>query len=134
MTRIGTGLGSKARSYGVSLTTTFRQLESARTDDSEVPRPGFNVDLAVNKVRTLDSAYTQGLLIQNTSTTATVYVAGIEYAGLVGTTVPAGVGAVAYNQTAFPIPPGKTVRIDCRDGTGLCLAASASISIDIFGN
>jgi hypothetical protein len=132
MTRIGTGLGSKARSYGVSLTTTFRQLESARTDDSIVPSPGFNVDLAVNKVRTLDSAYTQGILIQNTSTTATVYVAGIEYAGLVGTTIPG--GGVAYNQTAFPIPPGKTVRIDCRDGTGLCLAASASIAIDIFGN
>jgi hypothetical protein len=116
----------------VSLTTTFRQLESARTDDSIVPSPGFNVDLAVNKVRTLDSAYTQGILIQNTSTTATVYVAGIEYAGLVGTTIPG--GGVAYNQTAFPIPPGKTVRIDCRDGTGLCLAASASIAIDIFGN
>jgi len=132
MTRIGTGLGSKTRSYGVSLTTTFYQLESARTDDSIAPSPGFNVDLAVNKVRTLDSAYTQGLLIQNTSTTATVYVAGIEFAGLVGTTVPS--GGVAYNLTAFPIPPGKTVRVDVRDGTGICLAASAPINIDIFGN
>lgn len=132
--RIGTGLGSRTRAYAAQLDTTFRQLESAVADDgiSVIPAPGFVVNLASKKARTLDSAYAQGIQIENLSSTESVYIGGVEFSGLVATANP--VGGVAYNLTAFVIPPGRTESINCRDGSGIYIAASASITVRILGN
>lgn len=126
MTRIGTGLGSRTRTYLAQASSTFRQLESARTDDSTVPTPTSVVVLsATNHVRTLDSAYAQGLTIHNESTTATLYVGGIEYDGLACST--AVLPAVGTADTATIIQPGGRLKFDVRDGTGLCVGVLASV-------
>lgn len=132
MTRIGTGLGSRTRAYAAQVSTTFRQLESANPNGSVVPAPGIVVVLDTNPARTLDSAYTQGITIENMSASESIYVGGLEFAGLSATAAPG--GGVAYNLTAYVIPPNKTMSIDCRDGSGICLAASNTVTCRIFGN
>lgn len=134
MTRIGTGLNARVRTYLAQASTTFRQLESARTDDSTVPTPTSVVVLsATNHVRTLDSAYVQGLTIHNESTTATLYVGGIEYDGL--TCVLAVAPAVDTANTATVIPPGGRFKFDVRDGTGLCVGVVAGpLNFRVVGN
>ena len=91
MTRIGTGLSAKVRTYGVNTTSTvFRLLESAVPQGSQIVNDvsgvpiGTRVDLDSGPVRTLDSAYVQGVTIYNESTVAGefIYVAGAEYAGV----------------------------------------------------
>jgi hypothetical protein len=130
MTRIGTGLGAKVRTYTARVSPTFRQLESARTDDSVVPTPGTVVILsATNHVRTLDSAYTQGVLIRNPSSTVSVFVAGIE--GYDDQTC----ASPGLADTAWEIPPGQSQRFDVRDGTGLCIGVLAStLDVRVVGN
>jgi hypothetical protein len=134
MTRIGTGLGSRTRTYLARATTTFFQLESARTDDSTVPTPTSVVVLsATNHVRTLDSAYAQGLTIHNPSTTVSLYVGGIEYDGLA---CALGVSpAIDTADTATIIPPGGRLKFDVRDGTGLCVGVLAgTLDFRVVGN
>ena len=117
--RIGTGLGSKIRTYSATVGTTFRQLESARTDDSVVVTIGTPVVLsAAVRVRTLDSSYTQGITIRNPSATVSLFVAGLEYDTL---------ACDATNSlTAFEILPGVAAKFDVRDGTGLCVGVLAA--------
>lgn len=114
MTRIGTGLGAKVRTYTARATTTFFRLESAVTNQTTVPVPGSVVVLsATNAVQTLDSSYTQGILIRNPSSTLSLYVAGEAYIGLACDATNAA--------TAWEIPPNQSQRFDVRDGTGLCV-------------
>lgn len=135
MTRIGTGLGSRTRAYAAQLTTTFKQLESANPNGSVVPTPGFVVVLATNPARTLDSAYTQGIAIENLSQTESIYVGGPEFANLVATDTPASpAGGVTYSSTCWVIPPNKTMSFDVRDGSGIYIAASSTITCRVFGN
>ena len=127
MTRIGTGLSSKARTYSVlSTDTTFRQLESPIPQGSQVVNVssggvaiGTPVSLANGPVRTLDSSYVQGIIIYNEDLGATdfIYVAGIEYVGLT---------VAAAAATAFKILPGEALALDCRDASGICIAFSAA--------
>lgn len=132
MTRIGTGLGARTRVYAAQVSTTFRQLESANPNGSEVPRPGIIVVLDTNPARTLDSAYAQGIVIQNLSATETIYVGGQEFAGLLSTaTAP---GGTQYFLTSFYILPNQRMTIDVRDGTGIYLAATNTVTCRIFGN
>ena len=128
--RIGTGLSSKIRTYTARATTTFLQLESARPEDSAVPTPGSVFILsATNRVRTLDSAYVQGILIRNPSATASLFVAGVDgYVGLSCATP-------GRADTAFEILPGQTMRFDVRDGTGLCVGVTAgTVDFRVVGN
>lgn len=130
MTRIGTGLGSRTRVYAATVDGFFRQLESATTSGL-VPVPGSPVVLATNPARTLDSAYTQGLLIRNPDATASVYVGDASYAGVACTVSPGAAG------TAWEIPAGQTQRFDVRDGTGIYLAMVAgppAINVRVVGN
>ena len=114
MTRIGTGLGAKVRTYTAKATTTFFRLEAAVTNQTTVPAPGSVVTLsATNAVRTLDSSYTQGILIRNPSTTLSLFVGGEEYIGLACDATNAA--------TAWEIPPSQSQRFDVRDGSGLCV-------------
>ena len=128
MTRIGTGLGAKVRTYTARASTTFRRLESAVTDQTTAPVPGSVVVLsATNAVRTLDSSYTQGILIRNPSTTVALFVAGEEYVGLACDATNAA--------TAWEIPPSQSQRFDVRDGTGLCVGVlAATLDFRVVGN
>ena len=126
MTRIGTGLGSRIHTYAARVDTTFRQLENATTA-STVTVPGTVVVLSTLPARCLDSAYTQGILIRNPSTTASLYVGDQDYAG-----VPCNAGNAA---TAFEVPPGQAQRFDVRDGTGIYLGVLAStLDVKVAGN
>jgi hypothetical protein len=129
MTRIGTGLGAKVRTYTARASTTFRRLESAVTDQTTAPVPGSVVVLsATNAVRTLDSSYTQGILIRNPSTTVSLFVAGEEYVGTACATP-------GNADTAWEIPPSQSQRFDVRDGTGLCVGVlAATLDIRVVGN
>lgn len=123
MTRIGTGLSSKARSYAVlSTDTTFRQLESPIPEGSQVPVVGTPVNLANGPVRTLDSSYVQGIVIYNEDLGATdfIYVGGFDYNTSPAKTVATG------GSTAFKILPGEALAIDCRDASGIWIAFSAA--------
>lgn len=112
--RIGTGLGAKVRTYTAKATTTFFRLESAVTNQTTVPVPGTVVVLsATNAVQTLDSSYTQGILIRNPSATLSLYVGGEAYIGAACDATNAA--------TAWEIPPGQSQRFDVRDGTGICV-------------
>lgn len=126
--RVGTGLGSKIRTYAATVGTTFRQLESARTDDSVVVTIGTPVVLAAGvRVRTLDSSYTQGIIIRNPSTTVSLFIAGLEYDTLVCD--------ATSSLTAFEILPGVAQRFDVRDGTGLCVGVlAATLTFKVAGN
>jgi len=131
MTRIGTGLSSKTRAYTVSNDTTFRLLESAVPQGSQVPIIGTVSPLSAGPIQTLDSSYVQGLVIYNDSTVAGefMYVAGIEYNGKT-----LGAPDNAAN-TAFKVLPGEAIAIDCRDGSGICIAFSAGVrNARVFGN
>jgi hypothetical protein len=138
MTRIGTGLSSKTRTYAVVPTDTdFHQLESPIQQGSQVvnsPAPGdvpigTPVDLAAGPVRTLDSSYVQGLTIYNDTTTVGefLFVAGVDYDGQT-------LGAAS--PTAFKVMPGESIAIDCRDGSGIAIAFSSTVgrSARIIGN
>jgi len=126
MTRIGTGLGSRIHTYAARVDTTFRQLENATTA-STVTVPGTVVVLSTLPARCLDSAYTQGILIRNPSTTVSLYVGDQDYAGL---TCDASNAA-----TAFEVPPGQAQRFDVRDGTGIYLGVLAStLDVKVAGN
>lgn len=130
MTRIGTGLSSKTRTYSVVPTDTdFHQLESPLPNGSQVPVIGTPVDLATGPVRTLDSSYVQGITIYNDTTTVGefLFVAGVEYDGQT---------LAAASSTAFKVMPGESIAIDCRDGSGIAIAFSSTVgrSARIIGN
>lgn len=126
MTRIGTGLGSRIHTYVARVDTTFRQLENATTASTPTA-PGSVVVLSTLPARCLDSAYTQGILIRNPSTTASLFVGDQDYAGQ-----PCNAGNAA---TAWEVPPGQTQRFDVRDGTGLYLGVlSGTSDIRVVGN
>lgn len=126
MTRIGTGLGSRTHTYVARVDTTFRQLEIA-TNAGEPTAPGTVIVLSTNPARTLDSAYTQGILIRNPSTTVSLYVGDQDYAG-----VACNAGNAA---TAWEIPPSQSQRFDVRDGSGLYLGVlAATLDVRVVGN
>ena len=130
MSRIGTGLSSKIRCYVATTTTAFRQLESVVTQYSTVPAPGTVIVLSATlAVQTLDSSYVQGIVIRNPHPTISVYVGGAEYAGL---TVGQG---VLPEVTAWEIPAGSSQRFDCRDGSGIYIAAaSGAVDVKVVAN
>jgi hypothetical protein len=126
MTRIGTGLGSRTHTYAARVDTTFRQLENATTASTPTA-PGSVVVLSTLPARCLDSAYTQGILIRNPSTTVSLYVGDQDYAGV---TCNAGNAA-----TAWEIPPSQSMRFDVRDGTGIYVGVlAATLDIRVVGN
>jgi len=136
MTRIGTGLSSKTRTYSVVPTdTNFHQLESPIPQGSQVVNSatgvpiGTPVNLATGPVRTLDSSYVQGITIYNDTTTVGefLFVAGVEYDGQT---------AAAAGPTAFKVMPGESIAIDCRDGSGIAIAFSSTAgrSARVIGN
>jgi len=126
MTRIGTGLGSRTHTYAARVDTTFRQLENATTA-STATVPGSVVVLSTLPARCLDSAYTQGILIRNPSSTVSLYVGDQDYAGQ-----PCNASNAA---TAWEVPPGMSQRFDVRDGTGLYLGVlAATLDVRVVGN
>lgn len=126
MTRIGTGLGSRTHTYAARVDTTFRQLENATTA-STATVPGSVVVLSTLPARCLDSAYTQGILIRNPSSTVSLYVGDQDYAGQ-----PCNASNAA---TAWEVPPGMAQRFDVRDGTGLYLGVlAATLDVRVVGN
>lgn len=126
MTRIGTGLGSRTHTYTARVDTTFRKLEDATTA-STPSAPGTVIVLSTLPARCLDSAYTQGILIRNPSTTVSLFVGDQDYAGV---TCNAGNAA-----TAWEVPPGQSQRFDVRDGTGLYLGVlAATLDVRVVGN
>lgn len=130
MSRIGTGLSSKIRCYVATTETAFHQLESVVRESSTVPAAGTVIVLSATlAVQTLDSSYVQGVVIRNPHPTVSVYVGGAEYAG---TTV--GVG-VLPEATAWEIPAGSSQRFDCRDGSGIYIAAaSGTVNVKVVAN
>lgn len=129
MTRIGTGLGSRTHTYAARVDATFRQLESATTASTETV-PGSVIVLSTLPARCIDSAYTQGILIRNPSTTVSLFVGDQDYAGLACT---AGVGGTST--TAWEVLPGQSIRFDVRDGTGIYLAVlAATLDVRVAGN
>lgn len=130
MSRIGTGLSSKIRCYVATTTTAFRQLESVVTESSTVPVAGTVIALSATlAVQTLDSAYAQGIVIRNPHPTVSVFVGGAEYAGR---TVGQG---VMPETTAWEIPAGSSQRFDCRDGSGIYIAAaSGAVDVKVVAN
>lgn len=138
MTRIGTGLGSRTHTYVARVDTTFRQLEIATTAGTQTlptTAAGSPIVLSVAPARCLDSAYTQGILIRNPSTTVSLFVGDQDYAGLtcsLAAVPPATLGTAA---TAWEIPPGQSQRFDVRDGTGLYLGVLAgTLDVRVVGN
>jgi len=126
MTRIGTGLGTRTHTYAARVDTTFRQLEIATTAGTATG-PGSVVVLSTAPARCLDSAYTQGILIRNPSTTVSLFVGDQDYAG-----VACNAGNAA---TAWEIPPGQAQKFDVRDGSGLYLGVlAATLDVRVVGN
>jgi hypothetical protein len=126
MTRIGTGLGTRTHTYAARVDTTFRQLEIATTAGTATA-PGSVVVLSTAPARCLDSAYTQGILIRNPSTTVSLFVGDQDYAG-----VACNAGNAA---TAWEIPPGQSQKFDVRDGSGLYLGVlAATLDVRVVGN
>lgn len=102
--RIGTGANSEIDTYAVTLDTTPRQLESSRPVGSvlggglTVRAPSATVALALNAgpINT-GRFYVQGAIVYNNDNAITIYVAK---------------SASHTATTAFPIPPGKWLRLD----------------------
>jgi hypothetical protein len=82
---------------------------------------------AAVRVRTLDSSYTQGIIIRNPSTTVSLFIAGLEYDTLVCD--------ATSSLTAFEILPGVAQRFDVRDGTGICVGVlAATLTFKVAAN
>lgn len=123
--RIGTGANAEMTAYAVTLSTTARQLETSLPVGTPV---GALTSQSVSATASLSLAtgpvnpgrfYVQGATIQNADTAITIYV---------------GTSGSYTSTTAFAIPPGQSLRIDCNRLDQVYLfSASGTPVAKIFG-
>lgn len=123
--RIGTGANAEMTVYAVSLDTTPRQVECSQPVGSPVGAL-TSQSVSATAARALSTGpvnpgrfYVQGATIQNTDTSITIYI---------------GTSGSYTATTGWPIPPGKSLRIDAnRLDQVFLFAASGNPVVKIFG-
>ena len=127
--RTGSAIANGTRQYAVSVNTVWEQLESSSESASAVAETGLAATMPVNRwkgqmgVGSNPYDYVQGLLIQNRSTTANLFVTTLKDASGAAPSI----ATARATANAILVGPGASLRLDNTDATKVWLQGSGAL-------